>query len=752
MKWSVGVTTAPRRESTLNRCAQSLQTAGWNPTVFAEPESAIPDDLTCPVVMRRDRLGVWHNWLTMVRELLDQSPDADYVLTVQDDTVLHPQAKQVVEELGWPHPATGLLMLYTPHHYSHYCQVVDAKGVLRLETWDWKRARKAARDHSTSVRMAEHPPGCRIVEEPTLWGACALVFPREVLAQVADHPVASTWQGVARRRRRSAVEPYQVKNSDVAIGKIIRALQLDIRAFVPSLAQHIGRHSTISRRRRNTGRRKAESFDVSNDLLAVFRKTCGKTRDERMERQPLVVHEPFEPATLTPPADFLNAVIEARNFHSYLEIGCDRNRTFRAVIAGRKVGVDPRRGGTVRMTSDGFFSANLEKFDLIFIDGFHHAEQVEKDIRNSLQCLATKGMVVVHDCLPRRERHQLRGAQHGDWTGDVWKAMVRIRQDAKLDSVVVDADWGFGVILPRTNSSRLICNGPLNWERYVRQRDALLRVITVERLDGFLNGDALSLSESEVTLDWPSDEVRPTNVPRHPDSDCGHLIVTRFNIDQTDPEWLDHRCRMFERFTLPSVRAQSQEDFRWLLLCDHRTPDEWRDRIRSYCDHRIFVVEQNWEHTTIPEAIRQFVELSNWQKPRIITTRLDNDDAVARSYVAQIREAAENTSGRFFINCSRGLVWHDGQIAPMTHRSSPFISCVEDTADLKSVYCRGHNQLKRVAPIHQVSQNEPQWMCVCHDWNKLNKAPSGAEWLPEESVTDTFALNPAITLPQLASQ
>ena len=85
---------------------------------------------------------------------------------------------------------------------------------------------------------------------------------------------------------------------------------------------------------------------------------------------------------------------------SYLEIGCADNQCFDTVPVAHKVGVDPERGSTVRMTSDEFFFRNTEKFDLIFVDGLHNYEQVSKDIENSLSCLNAGGIIVMHDILP----------------------------------------------------------------------------------------------------------------------------------------------------------------------------------------------------------------------------------------------------------------------------------------------------------------------------------------------------------------
>ena len=54
----------------------------------------------------------------------------------------------------------------------------------------------------------------------------------------------------------------------------------------------------------------------------------------------------------------IQSIIDKKNFKHYLEIGCDRDENFSNIKAENKVGVDPVRGGTLRMTSDDFFKQN----------------------------------------------------------------------------------------------------------------------------------------------------------------------------------------------------------------------------------------------------------------------------------------------------------------------------------------------------------------------------------------------------------
>lgn len=182
----------------------------------------------------------------------------------------------------------------------------------------------------------------------------------------------------------------------------------------------------------------------------------------------------------------LNYLIETRGYRSYLEIGCGGNKTFDVIGAPHKVGVDPQSGGTLRVSSDEFFRVNQVRFDLVFIDGLHLCEQVLRDVEHSLRCLRSGGCIVLHDCLPACREHQEREKQTWNWTGDVWKAVVSLRQRADCDVAVLDADWGLGLVLPRPNSAPLQNVPKLTWDNYQNDRNRLLRVMTFPQLQQFM--------------------------------------------------------------------------------------------------------------------------------------------------------------------------------------------------------------------------------------------------------------------------
>tara|TARA_X000000950_G_C13696080_1_gene570166 strand:- start:175 stop:864 length:690 start_codon:yes stop_codon:yes gene_type:complete len=130
----------------------------------------------------------------------------------------------------------------------------------------------------------------------------------------------------------------------------------------------------------------------------------------------------------------------------YLEIGCDNNVLFDAVMSMNKVGVDPVSGGTERMTSDEFFKINNKLFDVMFIDGLHHYHQVHKDTINGLKALNKDGWMAFHDFLPSCWEEQHVPRIRGVWTGDCWKLAYQLTKSKGIDFKILEIDHGVGLI------------------------------------------------------------------------------------------------------------------------------------------------------------------------------------------------------------------------------------------------------------------------------------------------------------------
>jgi hypothetical protein len=181
--------------------------------------------------------------------------------------------------------------------------------------------------------------------------------------------------------------------------------------------------------------------------------------------------------------DLIEYLIKKNNYKNYLEIGCDKNQLFSKVNINNKIGVDPVSGGNVRKTSDDFFKENKSSFDIVFIDGLHTYEQVKKDILNSVNCLLDEGIILVHDCMPDSLGKQAVPRYKMQWNGDVWKAIVYLRQQENLEIYTCEIDQGIGIISKKKNTSILKLGKPINklkFKDYFNNYKEYMRVISLE--------------------------------------------------------------------------------------------------------------------------------------------------------------------------------------------------------------------------------------------------------------------------------
>lgn len=172
----------------------------------------------------------------------------------------------------------------------------------------------------------------------------------------------------------------------------------------------------------------------------------------------------------------IQTIINKFGYKSYLEIGCFSNINFDNIHVTNKVGVDPENGGTLRMTSDDFFKVNVQKFDIIFIDGLHLEHQVDKDIDNSIKFLNPNGTIVMHDCNPAVEEAQRDHVVISDWNGTTWKSFVKTRTRDDIDAITANFDHGCGILRVRPNSDKIVVTETLEWDNLVKNRNKWLRL------------------------------------------------------------------------------------------------------------------------------------------------------------------------------------------------------------------------------------------------------------------------------------
>ena len=216
--------------------------------------------------------------------------------------------------------------------------------------------------------------------------------------------------------------------------------------------------------------------------------------------------------------------------------------------------------------------------------------------------------------------------------------------------------------------------------------------------------------------------------------DTAQLLLTRFNITSgfvPDPlglneKWLEHRFALFENFCLPSVLAQRELNFYWLILMDARTPERWMDRLKEALKPlplaRILTADRYTGEIYVNEIKRIAAERS---VTRVVTTRLDNDDAIANDYMANILSCAlkQSPDKHFVINFRNGCQLRKDGLFAVSFKVNAFLSMVSPVNDLKTCLHTEHGKMDEVAPVIEPDRfgQSFSWLQVIHDTNYANE-------------------------------
>jgi Putative rhamnosyl transferase len=247
-----------------------------------------------------------------------------------------------------------------------------------------------------------------------------------------------------------------------------------------------------------------------------------------------------------------------------------------------------------------------------------------------------------------------------------------------------------------------------------------------------------------------------------------HFVLTNFNVSRNDasrdrdnrpvdrdgdpvrtPEWLEERFALFERFCLPSLLGQTCLDFTWLMGYDAvGTPPEQLRRLRAH--------EASFENLRLveePISFRQAIADSvNTRGRRLLTTRLDSDDALHRTAIGVLQRHAGGGDPEF-LNLPLGYCYShpDGRIRLLRHESNHFLSLAEngDGGPPRTALRVSHNAASTFAPVRQIGER-PSWLQVIHGCNMQNSF-GGARCAPPDLKEEFNVDAPAIQATDSAS-
>jgi hypothetical protein len=210
-----------------------------------------------------------------------------------------------------------------------------------------------------------------------------------------------------------------------------------------------------------------------------------------------------------------------------------------------------------------------------------------------------------------------------------------------------------------------------------------------------------------------------------------HFLLTRFNlkiawrkdknITPIDEKWLEHRFYLFDRYCYPSVKNQSNKNFKWLVFFDLNTPDRYKEKIEKYkqdFENFIPVFTDKELIISTKDSIYKFL---NKEITHIITSRLDNDDAIHKDYIDRI-QLCFNNQDYYIVDIVYGYVYciePFKELAIKRNDCNPFISLIETANSLKTIYLKQHKEWcneKRKSIIY-----DKLWLQIIHSNNAINK-------------------------------
>tara|TARA_R110002111_G_scaffold164386_3_gene230586 strand:+ start:41813 stop:42415 length:603 start_codon:yes stop_codon:yes gene_type:complete len=187
--------------------------------LFAEPGTEIsPEYQHLPVTQHDATMLAFPNWYLALTEMFLREPKAEAYLICQDDVLFARGIRDYLEAKLWPANDIGVVSLYCPSH-----------------------------EHRNGIS------GFRLINPGWgAWGALAYLFSNPGIRSIlADEKVLN---------HRHAGPANGERNIDSIVGDWCRRQKLPYFVHLPSLAQHIGRTSTIWSSNNNRGRRRAIEF------------------------------------------------------------------------------------------------------------------------------------------------------------------------------------------------------------------------------------------------------------------------------------------------------------------------------------------------------------------------------------------------------------------------------------------------------------------------------------------------------------
>jgi len=223
-----------------------------------------------------------------------------------------------------------------------------------------------------------------------------------------------------------------------------------------------------------------------------------------------------------------------------------------------------------------------------------------------------------------------------------------------------------------------------------------------------------------------------------------------------NPERLDQRLELFEKIALASLRAQTDPDFRLLILSSNMMPEAYQQKLTELChrmlgEERVKIMFQKPHHAGT--VFRKYVNRTYDPETYLAQVVLDDDDGLSHDFIAICRNEcllAKNTfhdgTGELFLSFPTGysLMLRKGK-PDLIPRSTPFtnlgLTLLSKASSRVNPYSKAHRKLGERFETRVIGTMRPFYLRSVHTSND-SRAMIEGDILTETEIAEILPYFP----------
>lgn len=220
-----------------------------------------------------------------------------------------------------------------------------------------------------------------------------------------------------------------------------------------------------------------------------------------------------------------------------------------------------------------------------------------------------------------------------------------------------------------------------------------------------------------------------------------------------DPARIEPRLDVFHRITLPPLRAQTDPDFKLVVVTGKAMPNRYMRHLRGMLrdvPQAEIVTPEAGRHRNVMRRMLNAAKTS--LSGQMAQFRMDDDDAVAVDFVAEVRKQAQAVAGPlpYALDFTKGYVIAPDPEAPLVQAVTephwtPALAVISDASLPRAITNYAHHKIHQRLPMTYIDE-KPMFLRGLTDQNdsvswKGALQPSAPSDQDRRILRDRFALD-----------